>query len=143
MLLISHRGNICGKNLDLENTQSYIQAAIKAGFMVECDMIKGRFWGHDDAKEKICHKFIEKNKNKLVIHCKDLESLRKCLSKEWHCFFHDDDKFCLSSKGLIISHSDTGIANGTICMLPEIHGLSKESLINCAGICSDIISFYG
>ena len=38
MKLISHRGNINGKQLDLENDPKYIENAIKQGYDVEVDI---------------------------------------------------------------------------------------------------------
>ena len=48
--LISHRGNLNGKNEDLENHPDYIMAAIHKGFDVEVDvwLYKDRLYlGHD------------------------------------------------------------------------------------------------
>jgi hypothetical protein len=39
LVLISHRGNIDGVDEAQENTPSYIQAALKKGFAVACDVI--------------------------------------------------------------------------------------------------------
>ena len=38
MILVSHRGNTVGKNLELENTPKYIEKAIKLGYEVEVDL---------------------------------------------------------------------------------------------------------
>ncbi len=43
MILISHRGNIDGVNIERENTISYIQEAINLGYDVEIDV-----WYKDD-----------------------------------------------------------------------------------------------
>jgi hypothetical protein len=51
MILISHRGNINGKQPDKENHPLYIFEAIKQGFQVEIDVwfIDGKFkLGHDN-----------------------------------------------------------------------------------------------
>ena len=56
MILISHRGNINGVNLERENTQSYIQEAIDLGYDVEIDVryIDKKFWlGHDKSDYEI------------------------------------------------------------------------------------------
>jgi len=142
MLLISHRGNTSGRNPDLENTKGYIQSALDKGYIVECDMINGAYWGHDIRNETICDSFIERNKENLLIHCKDFSSIIKCETNDWHFFFHYSEEFVMSSRGWVIAHSKLGAQPKCICMLPEIHGLSKDSLKNCAGICSDIIEFY-
>jgi hypothetical protein len=52
MILISHRGNINGKQPNKENHSLYIFEAIKQGFQVEIDVwfIDGKFkLGHDES----------------------------------------------------------------------------------------------
>ena len=51
MKLISHRGNINGENIELENTPDYIDEAISLGYDVEIDIWKdedGFYLGHDE-----------------------------------------------------------------------------------------------
>ena len=44
MILISHRGNINGKNLNIENHPSYIDKAIEAGYdVVSTDLIQRNY----------------------------------------------------------------------------------------------------
>ena len=50
-ILISHRGNIDGRNVEYENNPNYIEAAINLGYDVEIDVwfIDGKFMlGHDE-----------------------------------------------------------------------------------------------
>ena len=50
MKFIAHRGNLSGKNLDLENNPKYIDAAINQNYDVEIDLrCNGNdlFLGHD------------------------------------------------------------------------------------------------
>ena len=56
MKLISHRGNIAGKNFELENRPDYISNAIKLGYDCEIDvwLIKNKIYlGHDKNKRKM------------------------------------------------------------------------------------------
>lgn len=158
MLLISHRGNISGRDFERENSPSYLEEAIEKGYTVEMDMIHydGAFFhGHEigGRKAKVDPNFLSKFSQKLLIHCKDRESVLFCVQhlSPLNYFFHDRDDFTLSSYMWLISHSkvldslafkDDCFVDGSVCMLPEKYGLSKKSLKNCAGICSDIISFY-
>ena len=53
MILISHRGNINGKNESLENSKSYIKRALDLGYDVEVDVWfnnKTFYLGHDEPK---------------------------------------------------------------------------------------------
>lgn len=147
MILISHRGNIFGRNDARENTSSYIEEAIKAGFIVEIDIfsLAGQlFLGHDiENRLKIEKSWLDNKANNLLIHCKNLDAAVFC-SKNPHLnfFFHESDPYVISSVGWVIGHSSSRNQSGAICMLPERLGLKKDSVKNCAGICSDIISFY-
>ena len=56
MILISHRGNIDGKNLEQENSPKYIDNAISLGYDVEVDIwLIGRelYLGHDNPDYQI------------------------------------------------------------------------------------------
>ena len=158
MILISHRGNLAGKNFKRENSPAYIQEALNAGFHVEIDILHnhgeflhGHEWG--GTKGKVNPKFLSDNHQKLLIHCKDRESILFCAQNlsPLNYFYHDRDDFTLSSYMWTIAHSkvadliafnDDKFVDGSVCMLPEKYGLSKELVKNCAGICSDIIEFY-
>ncbi len=147
MILISHRGNTQGRNEARENTPSYIEEAIKAGFIVEIDIFSlgGQlFLGHNiENKLKIEKSWLDGKANDLLIHCKNLDAARFC-SKFRHLnfFFHESDPYVVSSIGWVIGHSTSRNQSDIICMLPERLGLAKESIKYCAGVCSDIISFY-
>lgn len=152
MILISHRGNLSGRNPERENTKEYIEEALAAGYYVEFDLwfFQGEFYmGHSDQSlsPKIDKAWILKYREKLLIHCKSLEAAKECQDiGDVNFFFHDKDEYVVSYFGWIIAHSNNSERpfkyKNTICMLPEIHGFSKESVKNCAGVCSDIVSFY-
>jgi hypothetical protein len=158
MILISHRGNIVGRNFKRENSPSYIQEALDAGYFVEMDVLHhdgeflhGHEWG--GTRGKVDPNFLSKNHKKLLIHCKDRESILFCAENlsTLNYFYHERDDFTFSSYMWTIAHSrvadsiafnDDKFLDGSVCMLPEKYGLSKESVKNCFGVCSDIISFY-
>ena len=61
LYLISHRGNINGKNTHLENSEEYIEKAIREGFDCEIDVwfINGVYWlGHDEPQYKTSKEFL-------------------------------------------------------------------------------------
>lgn len=152
MLLISHRGNINGTDSDNENTISYLKTALRNNFLVETDIIYYKqkyYFGHcrDSIKEEICLDFLNENLDKMLLHCKDIESLNFIKSfNKFNYFFHERESYALTSFKWLISHSSNYEEKldikDTIIMLPEKFGLSKIALNNCSGICSDIISFY-
>ena len=56
MKIISHRGNLNGPKLELENTKEYIDIAIENNFDVEIDLwnVKNEYFlGHDKADYKV------------------------------------------------------------------------------------------
>lgn len=77
MKFISHRGNINGKNLELENNPAHIKEAIKKGYDVEIDVwfIDTFYLGHDKPEYKVTKSFLENTK--LWCHAKKFVSFRK------------------------------------------------------------------
>ena len=139
MIFISHRGNLNGKNLLLENSLDYILNAINLGFDCEIDLWKIKeklYLGHDEPQYLIDDFFLDNKK--LWIHCKNKESLEFCLKNNFHCFFHNSDEYTITSNGFIWAYPGKEF-NSNICIsvLPEKNNF--EYLNDCFGICSDFI----
>ena len=67
MIYISHRGNISGKNRDLENTPDYIDRALDLGYDVEVDLWvhdSQLFLGHDSGHSEIDLSFLYERNHK-------------------------------------------------------------------------------
>ena len=148
MILISHRGNIDGKVINLENHPDYVDKAISLGYDVEIDLrfFKNNFYlGHDECDYKINLKWLEKRKNKLWIHCKDTSSVIELFNfnkKEnllFNFFFHDKDKITLTSKNYIWVYPGNQPIKNSIAVLPELY---DDNISHCYGICSDFIKNY-
>jgi len=146
MILISHRGNIDGKNTERENHPSYIDAAIEAGYDVEIDIwyLEGRlFLGHDSPDYLVDINWLENRSNKLWIHCKNMDALSYFNEYEWkksiqfNYFSHDEDLGVLTSHSYIWS---TNLYDRGILVLPEV--FDKEPNGGTIGICSDVIEKY-
>lgn len=136
MKIISHRGNLNGKNIELENRPDYILEAINKGFDVEIDLrVKDNqlFLGHDIPQYKIDQDFLETNKDSLWIHCKEIEALKKIKNiKGLNYFSHHRDDFVLTSLNYVwaMSYIDYDDAikvdlNATMCKSSQL------------GICTD------
>ena len=92
MILISHRGNINGKNSDRENSIEYIEEALDMGYNVEIDVwvIDNKFYlGHDNPLYEVDFLFLINNK--LWCHAKNLEALLKMKNYDINCFWHEND----------------------------------------------------
>lgn len=138
MLLISHRGNIDGKNPNMENSVAQIELAIRRGFDVEIDVrfIGGEWYlGHDYAQYKIEQSFLQDYVGKLWCHAKNSHALEKMLELNLHCFWHQEDYYTLTSKGIVWAYPNYYINKG-ILVMPN-----KEFLDNLEneiyGICID------
>lgn len=144
MILISHRGNLTGKGGDeWENHPDYIETALKAGFHVEIDVwyIKNQIYlGHDKPIYKIEPPFFQ-NKN-LWCHAKNEDAITFLHNQNLHYFWHENDKYTLTSKGIIWCYPGSVALPGSI-VLEWGNNLSpdyKASLSFIGGICSDYIS---
>jgi len=141
MILISHRGNITGRNTGLENKPNYINAALEAGFDVEIDVwhINDTFYlGHDEPQYKTNLKFLQNSK--IWGHAKNSFALLEMLKNDIHCFFHNKDDYTLTSLGIIWTRPNTLLNTGCVCVLPE-NGINGK-IDKCYGICSDNIINY-
>lgn len=146
MILISHRGNLNGKNKEKENSPDYITEALTLGFDVEVDIwfMDNSLWlGHDSPEYKINLNWINERKEKLWIHCKNLQAIEFV---NWfkgdinlNYFWHETDTVTLTSKGYIWAYPGYQPIRDSIAVLPE---LNKEEILECAGICSDYITEY-
>jgi hypothetical protein len=142
MILISHRGNINGRILEIENKPDYIDNAIKSGFNVEIDMwwIDNQIYlGHDEPQYKISNEWLGNRIDKLWIHCKNIELLNWIKNTSLHYFWHENDTVTLTSKNYIWVYPGKQPIIGSIAVLPEIN---NDDISKCIGICSDYIKKY-
>ena len=145
MFWISHRGNINGRQPEMENRPEYIHEAIKAGYDVEIDVRyfpdKNEWWlGHDEAQYQIDKSFLYNPR--LWCHAKTLDTLTALRQMDnVHYFSHESDSAVLSSNNFILVQPGKPYNKSCIYMMPE---LSKEPIVlqNLLGVCSDIVKFY-
>jgi hypothetical protein len=146
MILISHRGNINGKDESKENKPSYIVDAIRKGYNVEVDFWydNGKFvLGHDEPQYSIPLDFIENYYRYLWIHCKNHDALSKLVEIDrggvyFNYFWHDTDDVIITSKGYMWANPGTYI-EGSIAVMPEY---KKDKIEGRLGVCSDYIINY-
>lgn len=134
-----------GPNPERENTPSYIDTTISAGYEVEVDVnyINGKFYlGHDTPDYEITLNWMELRKGDIWFHCKNVESaseLGKLYGFKFFC--HTSDAFVLTSTNHIWVH-DLAMSLGTQCIIPL---LSDEDIYDFKndivyGVCTDYIS---
>jgi len=149
MKLISHRGNITGPGS--ENDPRTVDLAISKGFDVEIDLRSDGndlFLGHDTPDFKVDFDWISSRREKLWIHCKDLQSSialskMQTLDQKLRYFCHSDDPFVLVSTGHIWMHYNIlDSLNKYLderCVVPLItlNHINNYFIPKVYGICSD------
>lgn len=147
MKLISHRGNLEGPNPTRENSIDYINEAIELGFDVEIDVwFNDNKWflGHDEPQQEIEFEFLQNEK--LWCHAKNIRALFGLKNRNIEKFFwHETDKFTLTSNGYFWTYPGNPITQFSILVLPELTKFKEvkaEDLGGLYGICSDYIKKY-
>lgn len=143
MILISHRGNISGRIIEKENHPEYIDIALRLKYDVEVDLWANGsklFLGHDSPEYEIDFIWIGFRKEKLWLHCKNMEAIEFCNSKEnLNYFWHETDTVTLTSKKFIWAYPGKQPIKNSISVLPE---LNNDDISECIGVCSDFILNY-
>ena len=147
-IYISHRGNINGRNMDSENTPTYLDNAIKQGYDVELDVrtIGGKlFLGHDEPDIEIKPIWLLERSNRLWIHTKDMESFINLMQyKELRLFSHAEDPFVpIYNTDLVWAHN-LSLANSksVIPLLDKKHNVDRFANMDVYAICSDYVRHY-
>lgn len=137
--VISHRGNIQGRDAFNENKPDQILKVLGMGFDCEIDLwrIRDVLWlGHDEPIYRINLSFLLNQK--IWVHAKNLNALYFCLGyKNIHCFWHQTDDFTLTSKNFIWTYPEKRVGNNSIIVDNSKHWKNKN--YNCYGVCSDFI----
>lgn len=139
MILISHRGNIKGKQPKLENNPTYIDLAIKKGYNVEVDVWydNGFYLGHDFPQYEISFNYLINDK--LWCHAKNIEAIIEMKKYPIHYFWHQEDDITLTSKEYIWAYPGKQPIKNSIAVMPELY---NDDISKCIGICSDNIKKY-
>jgi hypothetical protein len=145
MKLIAHRGNTIGPNPTKENAPDYILETIEKGYDVEVDLWSTDtklFLGHDEPKYEIPKSFLEKNKENLWVHCKNLEALYVCqfLLDEVHYFWHQNDDFALTSKNIFWTFPGKNLTPNSVLVMPELDNYLDLGP-DIHGVCTDEIEY--
>ena len=143
MIFISHRGNLDGLNPDRENSPDYIDEAIKLGFDVEIDVRTkdGELWlGHDEPQYKVSEMWLLERQVNLWLHAKDYESLGFLNTTSLEHFWHERDRFTITSHGYIWSHDFSEKMNCR-CVIPllSLEEVENYKQRNFYAVCSDFV----
>jgi len=143
MIIISHRGNVSGRNKDLENEPKHCHRLLHSKRQVEVDVwYYNNSWylGHDSPHYEIDLDFI--TLPGLWLHAKNLDAAAalRCLGVNYFC--HSDDDYAVTSMGYLWVHQKFNITECSnhalslsVVVLPL--NVDKSVLNKCYGICVD------
>ena len=146
MKIIAHRANINGPISKNENQKSSIKDCLDLGYEVEIDIrsLEGKLYlGHDKPQLIINIEELRMIKNKVWVHCKNLQALSffRQIDEEFNYFWHEEDSYTLTSKGYIWAYPGEELSPECICVMPEINSsldkIKDLKNICVSGICTD------
>jgi len=141
MKLIAHRGLINGPNKHIENQPSTIKSSLEKGYDCEIDLwvIDDRFYlGHDEPQYNVTREFLDQLG--LWIHAKNLTALHWLLGTDLNYFWHESDKYTLTSHDYIWAYPGNKLTAKSIQVMPEMVDPTLNNLDwDCFAICSDWI----
>jgi glycerophosphoryl diester phosphodiesterase len=149
MRIISHRGNLDGPIPERENSLSYIDEAIEAGYNVEIDIRTEDgflYLGHDFPQHRVPYGELYHRKRHLWVHCKDIQSFY--YAPDFKSFCHTGDPFVLVTPGsypryqgwVWVHDLDLELTNLSIIPLlskEDIDNFDLRRAKNIYGICTD------
>jgi hypothetical protein len=142
--IISHRGNLTGIDKNLENNPKHIDEIYKHQIDVEIDVwnINSKYYlGHDEPIYEVSKEWLIKKKSWLWCHAKNQDALYQLLKDDMNCFWHENDRFTLTSKCIPWCFPNNYIKNGITVVLEKANfNLFKK--YNIFGICTDYPLFY-
>jgi hypothetical protein len=142
---ICHRGNLYGPVKQLENNFGILIQRSIHGYHTEIDVWyheKNLWLGHDRPEYKITFDWLASDKRRLI-HAKDgktfeymiLEAGKRAV--DLHIFYHTEEDYILTNKGLIICYPGKPLLEGSVCMMPERANYTEDEKQKCFSICSD------
>tara|TARA_A100001201_G_C4095979_1_gene203810 strand:+ start:3748 stop:4227 length:480 start_codon:yes stop_codon:yes gene_type:complete len=152
MILISHRGNINGRQPNLENLPEYIDSTLELGYDVEIDVWADKnnnlSLGHDYAQYPIEINWLLDRKEHLWVHCKNFEALNRIMELDLKSFYHEKEKYTIVSvanfaraltDNLIWAHNLDNVSNKCIIPLLSKKDITQWKPTEVYGICSDYV----
>jgi hypothetical protein len=142
---ICHRGNLFGPVKEMENNFGVLLQRSIQGYHVEVDVWyhEHTLWlGHDKPEYKITLEWLLSSKRRLV-HAKNgatFEYLLKEAGKralDIHVFYHTEEDYVLTNKGLVICYPGKPLLEGSLCMMPERAQYTSEDIQKCFSVCTD------
>lgn len=139
MKIISHRGNLTGREPEKENHPEFIRKAHEAGFDIEVDVwwIDGKFFlGHDAPQYSVQLNWLKSLP--LWCHAKNLFAAEYLMQEGLHYFWHHQDIMTLTSNGIPWCNVNTFVQSGiTVKLESPSNTMIQSDYSNILGICTD------
>lgn len=148
MFKISHRGNLRGRDLGLENKPEHVASLIQQGFQVEVDVWTGGnedrllFLGHDEPQYHIPESFLQLPG--LWCHAKNYGALQRLAALNVHYFWHDIEELVITSHRVPWVHPRVDasklppdLLKRAVLVMPE--ATPKEIQSRSYAICTDYV----
>jgi len=146
MILIAHRGNVFGPNVQNENSPKYLENTVAAGFDIEFDirLINEQFFlGHDQPKYQISEDWLFNYLKVSWVHCKNYEALAFFANSKtrFNYFWHENDKYTIVSNGKVWMYPGEDYIPGAVIVLPELNGTIEDIRFGkkVYAVCSDFV----
>ena len=138
MKIISHRGYENGEDPSLENNPEQIIKLLGTNIDVEIDVSydKTFYLGHDKPLHEVGLDFLKQDG--LWCHAKNIEALKIMLRNNIHCFWHESDKYTITSKGYVWVYPGMPLCEGSVYVLPERNPIAdRQNYKDCYAVCAD------
>lgn len=143
MIYIAHRGLTEGPDVNLENRPEQIQLTLSKGYDCEIDVwrMKNKWYlGHDLPDYEIGEWFL--HQKGLWLHCKNLDALHELSGSALNYFWHENDKYTLTSFHYIWTYPGNSLTNTSIAVQPEARLDWWQWTLDCkdlAGVCTKYV----
>lgn len=139
MKIISHRANLMGPDPATENRPDQIAEALSLGFDVEVDVwFEGGGWwlGHDSPEHKVDVSYLCAISPHAWFHAKNKSAFERLLSmgKDIQCFWHEGDRFTLTSKGTPWCYPNNDCDGGVVVIKGDSFSEHSSKIL---GVCTD------
>lgn len=137
-IIISHLGNVNGRQPEKENTLAYIQKALKEGWHVCIDVAfrNGSFLLPNDHGFQVIPPALL-SKQRVWCRAQDADTIDALCNLTAHCFLVSDSFMSLTSAQFIWTLPPHGLLSRSIAAFPELAEPGWLESAEPAGLCSN------
>lgn len=149
MFKISHLGNLCGPDPNLENKPEHIVSLLQNGVHVKIDVRTSQdgrllFLGRDEPQYAIPESFLRSPG--LWCHARDYGALQRLAALNVHYFWHEAEDLVITSQQIPWVHHKTDIKSfpselisRSVLMFPEKSSVNRDYIKRCYAVCTNYV----